>query len=54
METPGQSETIIYFDDSVEADKLCMRMNVFLQKENIPETEIYYALEMEPNVPEPE
>jgi hypothetical protein len=53
-ETPGQSETVIGFDDSIEADELCMRMNVFLQEQNISEDTVYYALEMGPNVPEPE
>jgi hypothetical protein len=55
-EIPGQSETIAgyTYDDCVEADAHCMALNAELQSKGVPDTEMYYSLEMGPNVPEPE
>lgn len=55
-EIPGQSETIVgyTYDECIEADAHCMALNAELREKGIPESELYYALEMGPNVPEPE
>lgn len=50
---PEQSKTVFGYEDSTEADEHCMALNEYLQAMGIPDTEIYYTLEMGPNVPEP-
>lgn len=45
-ESPGQSETIAGYDTSEEADNHCMSLE---EKDGI-----FYAVEMGPNVPEPD
>lgn len=55
-ETPGQSETVAgyTYDECIEADAHCMALNADLRSKGIHESDLYYALEMGPNVPEPE
>lgn len=53
-ETPGQSRTVVGFDDSIQADAICMELNKFLEMLGVSSDEVYYSLEMGPNVPEPE
>jgi len=54
-ETPGQSETVFGYDyeHCIEADEHCMKLNAELRAIGITEAEMWYGLEMGPNVPEP-
>lgn len=53
---PNRAETIAgySYDECIEADEHCIALNAELAAQGIPESQLYYSLEMGPNVPEPE